>query len=773
MKRDKLIIILFSLVLGLIFIRSGSSMDFLSQHIVFPNYLRELFYSSGKIIPGFMMHIGAGENIFNIAYYGLLNPIIIISYLFPFLKMLDYIIISNIILFIVSNLLFYKFISNKFSNSLFLTFLFMLSCPILFQFHRHFMFVNYMPFLILSLICVDKKKNIGLIFNTFLIIMTSFYYSIPSILVILIYYIYVNFDNFSVKKFFKLISYIFIPILMSSVLLIPVICSIISTRSGSGSFDLSLFIPNINLDNILYGGYSVGLTSICFISFIYLLFSKNKKNIFLFIIISIICFLPICLYLLNGGLYIRGKCLIPFLPLFVYIIGLFIESIDSIDFKKFFIFIIFINLIVLIRYHVLVYYIDLLFMILLLFLYSKFKKKYILYVPIFLLSLVICICYNFTEKYFSRDYYNLLNSNYNISTNYRVSNLLSKDFININSGNLITSIYSSTINKYYSNLYHNVFHVNNGSINNLMISSTDNVLFNSYMGVKYVYSDYDLGYPYKKVYYNLYELSSLPIGYVNSKCVNEEYFNSLSYPYNLDILMNYVISSDCDNKPSSSVSEINLDYSYELGSNSYISNGKLYVDSDDVISVHINDDMDGKILFISVLDQFEQEIDINVSINGQSNLLTHKGWLYPNNNYDFNYVVSGNVLDIKVSKGVYNISNIKTYVMDYTFDNNYDLFNIDVINSEIITGNINVREDGMFILKIPYDKGFNIILDGSKIDYSLVNDSFIGFYLNKGNHNIEVSYVSPGLKLGKIISCVGLASFGFIIFLERKGKNEI
>ena len=55
MKRDKLIIILFSIVLGLIFIRSGSSMDFLNQHIVFPNYLREVFYSSGKIIPDFMI----------------------------------------------------------------------------------------------------------------------------------------------------------------------------------------------------------------------------------------------------------------------------------------------------------------------------------------------------------------------------------------------------------------------------------------------------------------------------------------------------------------------------------------------------------------------------------------------------------------------------------------------------------------------------------------------------------------------------------------------
>ena len=320
MKRDKIIIFLFSLILGILFIRSGSSMDFLSQHIVFPNYLREVFYSSFKIIPSFMIHIGSGQNIFNIAYYGLLNPIILISYLFPFIKMLDYILISNIILYILSNLLFYKFVDNKFDNSLFLTFLFMLSGPLLFQFHRHFMFVSYMPFLILSLINIDNKKFIRLIIDIFLIIMTSFYYSVPSLLVIVVYYIYVNFNSFSFKEFLRFISYIFISVLMSSILLIPVIYSILSTRSGGNIFDIGLLIPNVNLDHILYGGYSVGLTSICFISFIYLLFSKKKDNIFLFVVISLICFVPISLYLLNGGLYVRGKALIPFLPLFVYII---------------------------------------------------------------------------------------------------------------------------------------------------------------------------------------------------------------------------------------------------------------------------------------------------------------------------------------------------------------------------------------------------------------------------------------------------------------------
>jgi len=600
--------------------------------------------------------------------------------------------------------------------------------------------------------------------------MTSFYYSIPSILVVFIYFVYVNFNEFSFKKLLKFISYIFISILMSSILLIPVIYSILSTRSGINSFDISLLIPNFNLDNILYGGYSVGLTSICFVSFSYLLFSKKRNNIFLFIFIGFICFIPISLYLLNGGLYVRGKALIPFLPLFVYIIGLFIKNIDIIDFKKFLLFLLFINLIVLIRYHVLIYYIDLLFVAVLLFLYDKFRKKYILYIPIVLMSFIICIIYNFSENYFSRDYYKLLNSDYYIDTDYRVSNLISSDGVNFNSGNMISSIYSSTINKYYSDLYRNIFKVNNENINNMSLNSTSNPLFNRYMGNKYIYSNYDLGFPYKRISDNLYILDSLPIGYVNSRCVNDEYFKSLEYPYYLDILMNYV-PGDCSDIVVSNIHEIDLDYEFKLGNNSYIEYGRLYVNNDDVISVHINDDMSGKILFISVLNQFEQDNDIVMSINNQSNLLTHKGWLYPNNNYDFNYVVSGNELEIKVSKGIYNVSDIKTYVMDYNFNNDYDLFNIDIINSEGISGNVSVSAGGYFILSIPYDDGFNIKVNGNEVNYNNIN-GLIGFYLSSGDYNIDIDYESPGLKIGEFLSCVGCCLFICVLFLERRVKNE-
>ena len=277
-RKNELIIVFFSILMIVLITRTnifGSTMDFLSQHVVFADYLRKLFYSSGKIIPSLAIHLGSGQNIFNIAYYGLLNPIILFSYLFPFIKMIDYIVISNVALFILSNLFFYRFIKDKFDNSLFLTFLFMFSGSLLFQFHRQFMFVNYMPFLILALINIDKGKMINFVIDVFLIIMISFYYSIPSIIVILIYYVYINFERFKIKNFFKFLGYIFLSILMSSILLFPTFSAIVSSRISNFSFDFSLFFPSFNLDNILYGPYSVGLTSICFIGILYLFFIQN------------------------------------------------------------------------------------------------------------------------------------------------------------------------------------------------------------------------------------------------------------------------------------------------------------------------------------------------------------------------------------------------------------------------------------------------------------------------------------------------------------------
>ena len=71
----------------------GSRIDWVSQHTIFPEYFRNLFYETKQLFPNFAPHLGAGENIYFLSYYGLWNPIILVSYLFPHIPMYLYLII--------------------------------------------------------------------------------------------------------------------------------------------------------------------------------------------------------------------------------------------------------------------------------------------------------------------------------------------------------------------------------------------------------------------------------------------------------------------------------------------------------------------------------------------------------------------------------------------------------------------------------------------------------------------------------------------------------
>ena len=60
----------------------GSQLDWYAQHVPVAEYFRTLFYSTHDIFPDFAFNIGSGQNIYNFSYYGLLSPIILLSYLY-------------------------------------------------------------------------------------------------------------------------------------------------------------------------------------------------------------------------------------------------------------------------------------------------------------------------------------------------------------------------------------------------------------------------------------------------------------------------------------------------------------------------------------------------------------------------------------------------------------------------------------------------------------------------------------------------------------------
>ena len=91
----------------------GAKVDWLSQHSVLPDYFRQQFYATGKIFPEFAPNLGGGQNIYHFAYYGLYSPLILPSYLLPFVKMSDYIMVISITGLTVSVLFFYYWLKSR------------------------------------------------------------------------------------------------------------------------------------------------------------------------------------------------------------------------------------------------------------------------------------------------------------------------------------------------------------------------------------------------------------------------------------------------------------------------------------------------------------------------------------------------------------------------------------------------------------------------------------------------------------------------------------
>ena len=73
-----------------------------------------------------------------------------------------------------------------------------------------------------------------------------------------------------------------------------------------------------------------------------------------------------------------------------------------------------------------------------------------------------------------------------------------------------------------------------------------------------------------------------------------------------------------------------------------------------------------------------------------------------------------------------------------------------------ITGTISVSETEAFVTSIPYDSGFQVLVDGQAVPTSAVNVSFLGFYVSPGTHRVEILYHAPGYRAGILLSGFGV-----------------
>lgn len=797
----------------------GSSVDWITQHYKIPEYFRNLFYETHNLFPDFSLNLGNGQNIYYLSYHGLINPIILFSYLLPFVSMRSYIITTSILSIIASLILLYYWLKNKYDMEITIicSFLFLFATPIIFHSHRHIMFVSYMPFLIMGLYGIDtyfKSKKRGLLtISIFLNIMTSYYYSIGGILCLVIYGVYQYLKkekNITCKKFLKdglcFIMPFVIAIIMASILILPTIYTLLNGREDGTTIPiLSMLFPRFSISNVLYDSYSTGLTVISIIALIGNFFIKKKENKFLSIVLCMLLIIPIFIYFLNGGLYYDGKVLIPFIPVFIFLIAEFLKYVLTKEYSygKFILCsIVFLSWVFIMNMHEKLIYIFIIdvFLTLLCLCISK-KKNNIMFVGIIVIciSFLVTLNYNLNDKLVSNSTYNIDSElEYILKDNsfYRI-NQINDNLTSINEIYTIdyytNSIYSSSSNKHYKNYY-------NHSINNEFIyrsrellATTQNLLNNIYLGNKYVVaSDYNqVGY--NKVYSaptNVYKNEFVfSVGYASSKIMSLDEYKRLNYPYNVDALLNYVIvNKNLLDVYEQKVYPIELEYNtlknelnlnedngvYQIGTNT--NNSKLILD------LKNSDVLKDKILMIKFDILNKTNNDRFITINGIKNKVTKKNWKYHNKNYEFNYTISSNelinTLEIAFSKGKFEIGNIELYIMDsnevLSISESHDEFNINtsLTKGDVIVGDIMVTEDSYFNISIPYDKGFNIYVDGVKTNYEAVDEDFIGFPIKKGEHKIEIEYKAPYKKLGLCLSLIGVIIFTSMLFIEKKNTKQ-
>lgn len=794
----------------------GSDLDWVNQHSVLPDYFRQRFYDTGQLFPDIAWNLGAGQNIYNFSYYGLFNPIIWISYLLPFVPMSLYIQITSILSYGASVVIFYCWLKKKWDDRITLacTFLFLLAAPLVYHSYNQLMFVNYMPFLCAAFLGVDKyveeKKKALLLCGVCGMILTSFFFSIGGLLALGIYGAS-KFTEKGIKEFFKnsvsLAGVLLHGVLFCGILLIPT-AFVLFGRGGSGSqAEMAVSLFTVQPMRFLYTPHGVGLSALALIALFDDMICRRKwQEKFLSVSLFLIFTVPLVGYVLNGGLYDKGKVFIPFLPLMCMEVAKYIDRIKKREstFRD-----------------ILPYLITAIFLIagktfwalldcgvmLLCFLIRKRFSAFPLAVWV---SCVILFCSGWTINKGSdhiipkEDYEKILDRD----TKAEVEEILGKDagwyrmeeqqggkkeLQDINriedSRQLITSVYSSAYNEEYDKFRRETFDINQHFRNNMMQAVSDNPLFLQLMGVKYVIGKHPLaGYELLEEGKNgnLYVNSHVaPIGYVTNEVVSEKSYQALDFPENQTSFLWKTVAESAENDGEFPVMNAYLleipEINEEKNQIKKTSFGWSFsLSTEKKVSIPIKDiPMTEDLLSVKFQVKNKKDKDMYIRLCGQTNRLTAKSHEYANHNESFAYTVTLNqenqTADFIFGPGEYEISNLEAFTGNLSELSNEKLYEtplkLEKTEGDTLICSVNNKEAGYLITSIPYDEGFEIHINGEKTSVEKVNTAFVGAKVPKGKCTIEISYKAEGKTLGFLCTGAGiLLLFGYKIRCNKKGR---
>ena len=761
-KRDKFYITIL-LLLPILFVLCvstysmyGSKLDWLSQHVSLADYFRQ----TKQLLPDSFENLQGQTNAFSFSYYGLLRPDVLISYLFPNVPTSFFIISYATLLWSSTGGLCYYWLRNKgYKDTIcFFSSICCICANCFFQSHQQIMFVEIIPFLFLSLILIDKNKRQWISLCICMALFHNYFYTPGMILILLLY----DYDQHKTIK--DMIVPIVLGVGFGAVLWLPTGYLIINNHKSVVQTNLfNLFVPNLTLKGLVYDSYGCGLTVISWMAlFQGIQFEKTKKLSILLILMFIF---PIFSYILNGTLYARTKILVLCLPLVLMILAHWLQERKL---NK--------GLLVLAGLFLCTKTMFLGLLVALVFIGYYFMDKKECLMMYALVPMIVftglnynqCLDLKLYNSMYSKDKQTLIQRN---DLNQRTADL---DQVGYSVNHIYdlkevkASSYTSTSNSLYNTFVYDIIKSPIPQSNRTIITDSENYLYLSMMSVQNVLSKDSNLYGYKEVdtkgkYKLLKNKNVFPMVYVTSDTLSESKFDKMFYPYNLDTVYNRTIVNG-------------------ETSDDYVSKMKLVKNLDQSIVIHnkkktkktipIDFDATQKMVCIDFDVKNYTNKKVSISINGMKNTLSKKYSVYPNGNKHFTYILSKKTLkqfDVTLSKGKYKISNIRVYTCDMdVFDRKVTKIK-SLKTDSIFKGKVTTSKEGYLVTSYPYEKGYEIYINGKKQNVEIVNKAFVGCKIKKGSHIITIQFHAPFKNIGLCISMLSIMIGGFWIW--KKSKN--
>ena len=147
-------------------------------------------------------------------------------------------------------------------------------------------------------------------------------------------------------------------------------------------------------------------------------------------------------------------------------------------------------------------------------------------------------------------------------------------------------------------------------------------------------------------------------------------------------------------------------------------------------------------------------------------------------NLGYHKDASGKITVALDGLGTYTFDSIKVYTvsMDHYEEDVKKLkqsnFEVTDYDNGYLKGTVNAKKSGILQFQTMYNKGWNVYVDGKKVDVFKCNKYFLGINISKGKHEIYMEYHVPYLKEGFVVTIIGIIAFIGLIFINKRRSTE-